>query len=252
MLTTNPKYSKLYNVAFNSVKRILKEIPPSHGYEHANLVAKHVDKATHPQYEPDLTDETRFNLILIGLCHDLDDRKTFPQHSNNENTREVLNELQINNNDTIYIIDGINLVSASKNGDSIPQNYSIQILIPRYIDRGQAIGPTGVLRTYQYTKEVEMKLYTPETIRANSEEELYQLVTKQRYYNYCTVNKGVSASMIDHIYDKLMWIHEVPPQITNQYVLDYMESNKQTLIDLVILFGRQGYLTEAQILSFTY
>lgn len=47
----------------------------------------------------------------------------------------------------------IELVSFSKNGNTIDRQYPMLYYIPRYIDRVEAIGIDGLYRSYAYNKE---------------------------------------------------------------------------------------------------
>ena len=46
----------------------------------------------------------------------------------------------------------IELVSFSKNGNKLSSDIPIAYYIPRYIDRSEAIGLEGLVRSYQYSK----------------------------------------------------------------------------------------------------
>mgnify|MGYP001555344305 FL=1 len=105
------------------------------------------------------------------------------------------------------------------------------MLIQRYADRLEAIGVIGLWRCYQYTRETKAPFSTSQTLRAISQTELYEKVaTVERYRDY----KGKSASMMDHMYDKLLRLHEFP--IQNTYLLTTALSRVQPLVQFALEF----------------
>ena len=65
------------------------------------------------------------------------------------------------------------------------------MLIPRYADRLEAIGPIGIKRCYLYTLSTKSPLFTPETLRPTSVESIME-ESRRRYPLY----KGNSLSMV--------------------------------------------------------
>lgn len=73
----------------------------------------------------------------------------------------------------------IDYVSASKNGNSVPEvaTRHPEYLWPRCCDRLEAIGTIGAVRCYQYALEVGNKMALPGvTPRPQTNEELWALV----------------------------------------------------------------------------
>ncbi len=94
----------------------------------------------------------------------------------------------------------IALVSVAKNGNSIPEKE--WMLIPRYADRLESIGTIGILRCYLYNLVVGRPMYTTETLRATTLEELSKIATVERFNNYVNLKGKVGEStFIDHFYD---------------------------------------------------
>jgi uncharacterized protein len=191
---------------------------------------------------------------LAALLHDIDDSKYFPSNYEYQNANYILKSVrQIDNltdtdiNDIIYMI---SLVSSSKNGDSIPHDCISKewMLIPRYADRLEALGIIGVKRTLDYALYKKQPFFLPDTLRALDEYDLFQrIATADRYENY----KGKSLSMIDHYYDKLLRLNSFPdPIIHNLYFKSQCDKLQQPLIDIVLLFGKYGTISEHQIRNF--
>lgn len=206
-----------------------------------------------------LVEKIRFLVLLAALLHDIDDRKLFPkqQHGNEyANAQVILDEILIQEqtqlcssklnfiplvqNDITTVLKMISLVSASKNGDYIPDCYKDLSLyewlfIPRYADRVEAIGLVGIKRCYQYTKTCRTPFYTETTIRANNEKELFDsIATVERYTEY----RGISETMIDHYYDKILRLSRFP--IQNLYLLKLARERNQVCVDFVLKFGQSG------------
>lgn len=86
-------------------------------------------------------------VALAALLHDADDRKLF-HTEHNENARAFLKENHIAEDRIEKICDAINSVSFSQNRARIPD--SIEGRIVQDADRLDAIGATGVARTFAY------------------------------------------------------------------------------------------------------
>jgi uncharacterized protein len=211
-----------------------------HGIEHAKQVLENAIKAIEVSTYT-LTSEQIESVLLAALLHDADDRKFFPMHTKNENLRLVLFDKTPEFVDSvIYMVD---LVSSSKNGDSIPPEIVGQEwkLIPRYADRLEAIGLIGIERCYIYSKKAKMELYLEDTPKPKTEEELWSIATPERYHSY----NGNSNSMMDHYYDKLLRLTFFP--IQNKYFEEQCEIRRKPLIDFVLKFGINGKITNEEI-----
>lgn len=225
----------------NKLKTILEKnnVCKSHGINHAISVMEHSKKSI--EYENNLTEIEKEAIIIASLLHDADDKKFFPNNNDNENTRFILNDKSqefIN-----LVVKMIDLVSASKNKDNIPEDIKNKkwMLIPRYCDRLEAIGYIGILRCYQYNQTSNKPLYTQNTQKATNIEEVYKIATIERYNKY----NGISESMIDHYYDKLLRTHLF--QIDNKYLLDEAQKRQNVLVDFVIEFGKNGFISDEKI-----
>ena len=88
---------------------------------------------------------------MAGYLHDIDDRKYF-NTKGFDNAVKVLKDLEIPNENIEKIVTMIDLVSFSKNGNSISDQYPTLYYLPRYIDRIDAIGIEGLYRSYEFNK----------------------------------------------------------------------------------------------------
>ncbi len=215
-----------------SYKQIFKEflncqtICISHDFNHANEVMNNSLNAL--KYEV-LTPYQREAVLLASLLHDADDKKFFPLNENNENARKIL--FDKHTNFVNLVIEMINLVSSSTNGDTlIEEEWK---LIPRYSDRLEAIGAIGIQRCYEYTKTIGNPLCAKNTPLPQSYQDLYKIATKERYLSY----SGKSASMIDHYYDKLLNLGNFP--IKNKWLKDKAKSQTDIMAKFVLDFCRR-------------
>lgn len=86
-------------------------------------------------------------VALAALLHDADDHKLF-RTKNNANARDFLKKHGLEEPKTEQIVDIINAVSFSKNGDKKPSTIEGQIV--QDADRLDAMGAVGIARTFAY------------------------------------------------------------------------------------------------------
>jgi len=229
----------------NSLESILlkKNVCISHGIGHAIIVMNNARNALSSE-KYDLNELDYKSVLVAALLHDADDRKFFPDNKNYENLREILkNESEQFVTQVITMVD---LVSSSKNGDSIP-NYvanNMWMLIPRYADRLEAIGLVGVERVYQYAKTSNNPLYVESTPKPKNEEEIWEIATIDRYKSY----HGSSLSMIDHFYDKLLRTSFFP--IMNNFLNTEAKIRRKPMIDFLLFFSYKENLSDIEVVNF--
>lgn len=201
----------------------------SHGIEHALAVTGHAEKAIEHLCEP-LSAEIVSAIKIAALLHDADDRKFFPLHTDYENLRAILDDQSTEFIELVLSM--IRLVSASANGDNIPEEVKdkLWMLIPRYADRLEAVGIIGIQRCYKFTISQNSQLFLESSPRFLEREEILT-ESLERYKSY----SGHSVSMIDHFYDKLIAISFFP--ISNPYFDMECEKRRQPLIDFLIYFS---------------
>jgi uncharacterized protein len=209
-----------------------KKICPSHNIDHMITVMNHAIEAVK---EIDIDDKLKCSIVWAALLHDADDPKLFDT-KNYENARSILSEMKTSQEDTDMIIKMISLVSASKNGDSIPEGVEEWMLIPRYCDRLEAIGTIGIERCLQFARTSGLPYYLSTTPRATTVDELWKIATIDRYKGY----NGKSVSAIDHFYDKLLRLGNFP--IRNRYLDMVAADRTEPLVKFVLEFGKSGEL----------
>ncbi|CAK7994551.1 Hypothetical protein POVR1_LOCUS75 [uncultured virus] len=104
-----------------------------HGFGHMKTVADHAMKALEVET---ISPSEKLAVSLAALLHDADDEKIFPGSVDNENARKILTT--IGAADVELIVEMINLVSCSKNGDTDPPKPFMAI--PRDCDKAELIG----------------------------------------------------------------------------------------------------------------
>ena len=94
---------------------------------------------------------------LAALLHDADDRKYFKKDEQNAQKiiEESLEDHAAKNLILSESLEMISYVSASSNGNSIPERAitNPEFLWVRFSDRLEAIGTIGMVRCYQYNTE---------------------------------------------------------------------------------------------------
>lgn len=224
--------------ACKKLKLVLGDVCETHGYEHALTVLNHTTKAleVHNSY---ISEQDWILIELAGLCHDADDYKYWPLDSKNtENVLEYCSDGNITTEEMHTVLQMINWVGCSKNGNTIPKEAISrpELLYPRYADRLEAIGEIGVERCYIYTKKKGINYFVESTPKAQTEEEVWKYATRERFLNYA----GTSASMIDHYYDKLLHISKF--DVDNTYLKECANNKLQILIDICVHYGKYGEL----------
>jgi len=237
------------NSQITSESKPFEIIDASHGLEHALVVLCHCKEAidswnrTHP--ENMISDKEQHLVKVAALYHDIDDSKYFPNNTEFENAKGLLEALNVPKDDLNQIIKMISWVSASKNGDNIPDECKKKpwLLYPRYSDRLEALGVIGVERTLDYTLKKQQPLFIPQPPKPNiTIDEIYKTIaTDERYKSY----KGKSLSMIDHFYDKLLRLGSYP--INNEYFYFECRKRQKPLEDIAIEFERTGSIEESLV-----
>ena len=221
------------------------KVSECHGLNHAIQVMNNAFHALQSK-EYNLTDDEKESVLLAALLHDADDRKFFPNNHNYENLRSILEDKS--DEFIIQVINMVNLVSSSKNGDSIPDSIKDKEwqLIPRYADRLEAIGVIGIERCYMYGKiKIPIApLYLDTTERGFTESELWEIATIERYNSYT----GDSISMIDHYYDKLLRSSIFP--IQNPYFDIECNKRRKLIIKFLLYFSHKGSITDEETIQF--
>jgi len=260
--------SPLINFAIRQVEQFCFENPElghsSHGFEHAKKVHNHAIHALQCLQTKPAQDVCE-NIELAALMHDLDDHKYFPNHSSHiaeeflqskyPNALKLLSNLdpKLSPKRQNHIIYLISLVSCSQNGNSVPpdihSSQSFHLLIPRWADRLEAIGPIGVVRCYQYNQERNYKISSFSSPRPQSEEEVWQYATPQRFQDY-QESGGSSEDMISHYYDKLLHVARPPPEIVhNKYLERVAKERVKDLLEVCLSFGKTGDVDVEYILQ---
>ncbi len=215
----------------------------SHGIDHAIAVMAHADLAIKSKNYK-ISNRLKDAVKLAALLHDADDRKFFPAHKKYENLKLVLHDKPSSFVDLVVRM--VSLVSSAANADRIPPDAVGKewMLIPRYADRVEALGIIGVERCFQYNKTKQRPMYVESTLKAKSEEEIFQIATEERYNAYV----GNSNSMIDHYYDKLLRISNVP--IDNNYLVQLARERQQVTIRFILYFGSLEAMSEKDVDQF--
>lgn len=229
-------------------------IKESHGISHVLAVLNHVNKAIechHHHQQAPLSAQTVMQIKLAALLHDVDDHKYFPRHNNHENARLLMEKAQVPVENVDPVLEMIDLVSCSANGNHVPENIrqtgDYYKLIPRWSDRLEAVGAVGVVRCYQFNQEHGYPLSTLRSPRAESAEQVWEFATPERFEAY-RKRGGTSDDMISHYYDKLLHV-ACPPKdsVRNEYLEQRALESSKELVELCVRYGKTGMVDEAYI-----
>jgi uncharacterized protein len=230
-------------------------IDESHGWEHVYAVYQHAVRAV-SCHQPALTERQALQVRIAALLHDADDHKYFPdsfdeQSGQNQcdNARLVMNRAGIVDQPDVIkgVMEMIRLVSCSTNGNTVPHHIAnnedqYYKLIPRWADRLEAVGTRGVVRCYLYAQEVGDPLYSDETPRPQSIEEVWQHASPDRFEDY-QARGGGSIDMLSHYYNCLLHIAHPPPEASgNTYLVDAMMDCATILVQICLHYGKTGNL----------
>ena len=249
--------NEIMSLASKKLEFILNKrgVPDSHGMGHCSQVLKNIENALESTKKV-LKEERKLSLKLGALLHDADDRKYFSKDSKNGETiiKECLKKLDpesptiLENHKKIIeeTLLMINMVSASKNGNKIPEIAKMEpeFLWVRYADRLEAIGVIGAIRCYQYAIEKGNLLYSENTPRPTNKKELWNFVKTERFDKYQI--DGISESMMDHYYDKLLQIAKFDRDVVqNNFLLEEAGKRVEPLVNICIEFGKTGKIPDS-------
>ena len=218
------------------VKALMGNMPEDHGYKHVSNVVNNAERAL--SVERELNVKQRQAVLMAAWLHEVDDRKIF-KTENYENAKNILKKAGVDEETTNMCLELIDLVSCSKNKNcTVTDKWK---LIPRDADRIEALGATGIYRCYNYCKRIGNPLYTEQTPRATTLQELYNIATAERFKAY----DGNSKSMMDHFYDKLLHIGVME---SGNVKLQRLAKEKIKMMEEFCLeFGKTGTIDEQYV-----
>jgi hypothetical protein len=232
---------KVFEFAGNLLREKLTKagVDSGHSLGHALIVMRHAEQAL--KCEDWLTEPIRDGVLFAAFLHDADDEKFFGRHSDNyPNAREIMERTNLEfpdlHLDIELVIQMISLVSASKNKNSKVDPGKEFMLLPRWCDRLEAIGQIGLDRAIGYAKHIGNPMVTPDTPSVANEDDLQRIAPYSRFLAY----QGQSASVIDHIYDKILHIGLRPEDTTNEYLLRISSERTQIIKDFVFNYWRDN------------
>lgn len=243
--------------ALQEVEQFYRQNPQinkeSHGLNHVMAVFHH-SQAAIASCMPPLSATEAMEVSIASLLHDVDDVKYF---ANPEiqycNAKSIMKKVGIPESSHHCILTMIDLVSCSKNGNSVPsfikETETYHLLIPRWSDRLEAVGKIGVVRCYQYSIENDRPLSSDQSPRATSIEQVWKCATPERFEAY-QARGGSSNDMISHYYDKLLHVARPPKDsVRNHYLEEQAEKSVAPLIEVCLRFGGSGIVDEEYILG---
>lgn len=237
------KHHKAIDIAKEQLYELLQnsDIDKGHGYDHCCIVFEHACKILNDEHN--ILNDNRCAILLASLLHDADDDKFFTT-TNNYNCKLILEKCL--SSELVHIkdlvIEMINLVSCSKNGNTmITPEWK---LIPRWADRLEAIGKIGIIRAIEYNHYTNRPVYIESTKLVTTEEELKDVADIERFKLYST-GQIKSVSLIDHFYDKIIHICDIP--YDNPYIQTECKKRKKDVIEFILEFGKTQKIPEQYV-----
>lgn len=167
---------------YKEVEKLLASDNSGHGMNHINRVVKLACVfADNESANKDI-------VTLIALLHDVDDYKLFGE-TNLANAKEIMIKCNIDDNTKEIILKAISTIGYSKRISGITPE-SIEAKVVSDADMCDALGATGILRTYAYSKEHNRPFFDKDTFPNLN-------LTVDDY------KKG-SASGVNHIFEKIL------------------------------------------------
>jgi uncharacterized protein len=207
----------------------------SHDINHFMKVYENAQKALEIDHK--LSAYQRKAILLAALLHDVDDKKLFPESTNNSNARHILTVFNIKFVE--LVIEMINLVSFSSNGNSVSLSKDEEWkLIPRYADRIEALGMIGIERCYLYNTTIQRPIIREDTPQPKTKAELDKVV--QEY-------KGEDNCFITHFYVKLLKICDF--RISNQYLVFRGKKEGKIMVDFILKFHNKGDIPDEEFIQ---
>jgi hypothetical protein len=206
---------------------------------------------------------------LAALLHDADDRKYFDRPADGPalpNAERILGaalaevEVDAAGLDVLGLggggfvekvracaLEAIGYVSASGNGNDAPLRAAENplLLYPRWADRLEALGETGVERCWAYTEEVGRPLYDDESPPPAPADEAMRLATPERLAAYRA--RGESRTMIDHYYDKLLHLAAPLRAHENEYFREAAAGRLEPLLEVCAAERPDGLLRRLEL-----
>lgn len=221
-------------------RRFISKFDSGHKINHSLIVAGHAYVSL--KDFPELTNVQKDAIIIAALFHDFNDHKFISKDDYLD--VGVLLSSYISKETIDLVVKMIDLVSCSKNGDTIVS--PSWMVIPRYADRIEAMGSIGLWRAISYGKHIGRPFVSPDTPLVYSLEELDKVVTHDRYLEYIS-GKRKSSSTLELFYDKILHL-SVPEWLNSKTLENLADGRTEWLRNYIVRYCCQLEQKEISIL----
>jgi len=204
----------------------------------------------HPRESLEVSVDVTLRVAIASLLHEVGDAKTVLDGAvrpKAEIISEVLNRVMADypsysDEMRLDIINMIDLCSASKWGDRIPDGTKLYQLLPRWADRQEATGVIGIVRclTYSYVKRNKgYPLCQNGDHFPTTQKELERVAPYSRWVAY---SNGVnSVSGWEHLQDKIRHINgsDVPIPCLKKVLNDGQAFVDRFILDFTNVYGKK-------------
>lgn len=219
----------------------------AHNMDHVSLVAQHVKDAL--MSDENLREVQKAALYLAALLHGVDEEKHRATESK-PNARGFLRACLPADWDGAtgfieLVVELIDIACALKNQSKAINAGDEWKLIVRDARRAESIGYVGMSRCYAHNLQANQRgdnipLFCPDTPRARTEDELWEIATQQRFVAF-----SESVSMIDHYYDELLHFGSCASR--NPHLEHLMQDRLKVMISFLLQFGKSGTVDEESL-----
>ena len=201
------------------VNNLLENENSGHGMEHILRVYDLAMKFA------DVEDCNKELVALIALLHDVDDYKLFGFESQQKliNTNRILDEVGVNGNVRQNVLEGVSAIGYSKRLKGIEPK-SIEAKIVSDSDMCEAMGLTGVLRTYKYSLKHNRPFFSKNEWPIDN-------MSAEKY------TRETSESSVCHIFEKVL-------KLKNLMLTESGKAEAKSRHDFVVLLLRQLFKEE--------
>jgi uncharacterized protein len=216
------------------------QVDTGHNFKHLlNVTLDVLEALKDPSYDF-LEPWQRESLEAAALLHEVDDPKLkiqIPEPGDKYSGPYPLAHALLEKHDAEehfkeLTLEIVSLVSTCSNHNTapVPESERWKLLV-RDADRIQALGEVGIARCYVYSKSKGVPMFLEETPRCQNMEQIKAVATPERFSCY----RGISRSMIDHYYDKILHIGVCSSG--NAYLQGKIEAAITPIHEFILSFG---------------
>lgn len=214
------------------------KIDIGHDIGHILMVEKHTLQALkNIKIKKHYPKNFKTNVHIAALLHEVGDHKLVGDNDDSKEVllKEVLNQICDNEHHS-DIIKMVDLCSASKWGNKVPENIEEYHLIPRWADRLEATGYIGLTRCFTFTVYKNRPIVDENDDFPSNLKELNKVSPPSRFVEYSNGRK--STSVLCHLLDKVRHING--NDVTVPFLKNSLNEGQKIIDNYILLFVNSG------------